>query len=87
MFEPKSGTEYFEVSVMSFKGRDFGVKSFSEDFETEAEALVRYNEIVAKTEGRVIEGGDGVRIGLYATEFDVGNDTVVEVSLNEWYRA
>lgn len=85
MFEPKSGTEYFEVCVMVFKGNGRGEKTLSEAFETESEALVRYNEIVSETEGTVREG-DGVPIGLYATEFEVGDNTVVEVSVNDWYR-
>lgn len=85
MFEPKSGDDYFEVCVMVFEGEGRGEKTLSEAYETEGEALVRYNEIVAETEGTVREG-DGVPIGLYATEFDVGNNTVVEVSVNDWHR-
>lgn len=89
MFEPKSGVEYFEVSVMTFKGREFGVKTLSENFETEAEALARYNEIVANTDGQVcsVDELPVVPVGLYSTEFKVGNDTVVEVSVNDWYCA
>ena len=87
MLNLKSGTEFFEVSVMTFEGRNFGVKTLSENFETESEALARYNEIVANTEGRVVEGGNGVPVGLYSTEFEVGNNTVVEVSVNDWVRA
>lgn len=86
MLNDKSDTEFFEVSVMAFEGRGMGVKTLSEKFETEAEALTRYNEIVANTDG-VVRNGDEIPVGLYSTEFEVGNDTVVEVSVNDWVRA
>ena len=92
MFEPKPGETHFEVSVTVYEGEGHGDKVFSDNFKTESEAMVCYNEVrssqLAVTEGldrEVIEDDPLSGFGEVNLEIIVGDTTTV-IDMIEWTR-